>query len=52
MRTSGCAFRSLPVAFAEPKTTLLGADLQTVELNGIEPSASSMPFRGEVKKNQ
>ena len=24
----------------------------SVELNGIEPSASSMPFRGEVKKNQ
>jgi hypothetical protein len=23
-----------------------------VELNGIEPSASSMPFRGDVKKNQ
>jgi hypothetical protein len=23
-----------------------------VEVNGIEPSASSMPFRGEVKKNE
>jgi hypothetical protein len=23
-----------------------------VELNGIEPSASSMPFRGELKKNE
>ena len=48
---------------ARPVAPMLGAvgvdreptyDIKSafVELNGIEPSASSMPFRGELKKNQ
>jgi hypothetical protein len=39
------------VVWPQSKMRLRIIDLPSVEMNGIEPSASSMPFRGELKKN-
>ena len=44
----------VPQSFPEPyfQSELKKFRSAFVELNGIEPSASSMPFRGEPKKNE